>query len=235
MHRVFEKALHSESNTIELKGEEANHLFVRRLQAGETIEIINGTGGVAQAEIVLSEKRKASLKVNAFAQHPPASPQIILVQALPKSQKLEWITQKATELGANVILPVETEFAEVRISDREKGKQERRLKIVIEACKQSGNPWRPECRTPITFRQLLAELPSLGQVFLAEQSGELPELPSPTPDKLCICIGPEGGFSEREQAALREAGAIPLRLGPHILRTETAAVAGLTALQMLSR
>lgn len=226
---------------VALDAEESHHLFtVLRSGREQTLNLTDGRGHRFTARSVGGSRRKATLEILAVQDDAGefAPPQLVLACAVVKAKRFEWALEKAVEAGAHQVIPLGTEHGVVEPGG---GKFQRWQTIMKAALKQSGRTWLPD----------LAELTEL-QVFLAQTSGWLAygavptaqeEAPSwtryltslqgPTPARLTVLIGPEGGWSPAEEDLLKKSPAVPLNLGPHVLRTETAAVAGLLALQEL--
>lgn len=156
---------------------------------------------------------------------------VTLAQGLPKGEKIEWILQKGTELGAARFLPFSSERTVVKLDGNKASKKQTRWsKIVKEAAEQAHRGNIPELVQPISWKALLAEIPHYDLALIAyEKGGEAlgKVLASPAKSILLI-IGPEGGFSESEVLAASSTGAMPITLGNRILRTETAAISLLT-------
>ena len=162
---------------------------------------------------------------------------IVLFQALPKKDKMEWIIQKAVELGAAEIVPVSSRRCVVRLDDKKKEKKLARWQTIVEAAaKQSGRGKIPEIHTVLSFSQALSYAEELDTVLipyeLSDNMAESVEVMKKAAGgrSIGIFIGPEGGFERSEVEAAMEAGAAPVSLGKRILRTETA---GMTALSVL--
>jgi 16S rRNA (uracil1498-N3)-methyltransferase len=147
---------------------------------------------------------------------------------------MDWVLQKATELGVTAIVPLATERTEVRL-DAERG--EKRLAhwqgVIAAACEQSGRARLPTLAAPVALRDWLAGVSEPGWYLDPEAEHGLRALEPGTTVSVVIAIGPEGGFSERDLGSLRGAGFRGLRLGPRVLRTETAGPAAIAALQAL--
>jgi len=223
------------SDELQLSKEEARHLIkARRAKVGDLIEVLDGQGNVASAEIVSSEP--VLLRVRDRRHVPRLQPRVTLVQALPKSQKFELILQKATELGVTAVAPVESANCEARIvAGRGESKAERRRQILIEACKQSGNPWLPTLHPACSLRDFLADngvAASCDVWLLATQhEAQRPIVEAAAGQgSVGVFIGPEGDFSAAEKAAILAFGARPVSLGSWTLRSETAAIAALAKL-----
>lgn len=231
-----------EGALVALPAAACEHLLrVLRLPEGAQLILCNGDGVDYRAQLTLSGKRSASAQILQAAPNLAESPlRIVLAQALARGEKMDWIIQKATELGVTQIAPVATDRTEVKL-DAERA--ERRLAhwhgVAIAACEQSGRARLPQIAAPTTLGAYLASVggDSLG-LTLDPQGESLAALLDANAfdaarTTIHVVIGPEGGLSERDQAPLRAAGFQGLRLGPRILRTETAGMAALTALQSL--
>ena len=225
----------------ELDEAEAKHAVgVLRAQVGDRIGILDGAGRTGEAEIVAAHKKRVALRIVARTTVAPFAPRRILAQALVREQKMDWLIQKAAELGVHEIWPLQTDQAVVRIRPEEAEKKAARWQaIALAACKQSGNPWLPRI-APV--RKLPAALAALQASEGAACFGALQDGAVPLPEyfgclrrencpQVVAFIGPEGDFSAGETAALRAAGVQPVTFGPIVFRVETAALFILSALQ----
>lgn len=225
----------------ELDEAESKHLAgVLRAAAGARIEILDGAGRTGAAEVVAPHKKRTAIRILSQERPPAFAPRRILAQALVREQKMDWLIQKAVELGVHEIWPLQTEHAVVKIRPEEAGKKAARWQaIALAACKQSGNPWLPEIAPP---RPLAAALAALRSAPGAACFGALQEGAVPLPElfgrlkregcpQVAAFIGPEGDFSPGEVAALLAAGVRPVTFGPIVFRVETAALFVLSALQ----
>ena len=224
----------------ELDEEESKHLVsVLRAAPGLRIEVLDGEGRTGAAAVVAPHKKRTSIRLLSQTRAAPFAPRRILVQALVREQKMDWLIQKAVELGVHEIWPLQTEQAVVRIRPEEAGKKTARWQAIARgACKQSGNPWMPAIAPVRGLSAALAALPPGGAACfgaLQENAVPLPEFFGPLRRENCphiaMFIGPEGDFSAGEVAALLAAGARPVTFGPIVLRVETAALFILSALQ----
>jgi 16S rRNA (uracil1498-N3)-methyltransferase len=162
----------------------------------------------------------------------------VLGCAVVKGRRFEWVLEKAVELGAHRIVPLRTERGVVTARP---GKQSRWQSLLVAALKQSGRALLPELAPTAELGDLLDEgRPGLtlfgsvpGETEAVPWTDLLHPVPRPLPPRLTLLVGPEGGWTPAERGLLREGGARAVGLGPHVLRTETAAVAGLAALQAL--
>jgi 16S rRNA (uracil1498-N3)-methyltransferase len=215
----------------------ATHLLrVLRLGLGDEVTLFNGDGFDYRARISALAKRSAEAEVLDRLEVGRESPlRVTLAQALARGEKMDLVLQKATELGVQRIAPVITERTEVKL-DAERA--DRRLAhwrgVVASACEQCGRACLPEVAEPMPLHAFLAAMQSPGQLILAlDPEGDHALSTLPDFESLVLVIGPEGGLSPRDLSQLRAAEAKGLRLGPRILRTETAGLAALSALQAL--
>jgi 16S rRNA (uracil1498-N3)-methyltransferase len=228
----------AEGQTLALPDSTATHLLrVLRLGLGDEVLLFNGDGHDYRARISALGKRSAEVQVEARIEVRRESPlQVTLAQALARGEKMDWVLQKATELGVSRIAPVITERTEVRL-DAERA--DRRLQhwrgVIASACEQCGRAALPVIEEPQPLAGWLAQARAPGHLLLAlDPEGEHSLADLPTFERLSLVIGPEGGLSPRDLDQLRAAGAKGLRLGPRILRTETAGIAALAALQAIA-
>jgi 16S rRNA (uracil1498-N3)-methyltransferase len=225
--------------TAELDEAESKHLAsVLRVQVGDRIGVLDGAGRLGEAEVVAPHKKRTSIRLLSQQAVPPFAPRRILVQALVREQKMDWLIQKAVELGVHEIWPLQTEHAVVKIRPEEAGKKTLRWQaIALGACKQSGNPWMPNIAPVRGLASVLAALPPGAACFGALQEHALPlpeffgRLRKENCPQVAAFIGPEGDFSAGEVAALLSAGVQPVSFGPIVFRVETAALFILSALQ----
>ena len=239
MHRFYPDPEKSRDDLAFLTPEDSRHaLTVLRLKPGSTVEVISG-GLPWLARIVGEENRIVC--VRKLTPLPSTEPKltVTLFQGIPKADKMDWIIQKATELGVSRIVPVEMERCVVRLSRTDEAKKlERWRKISREAGKQSGRCVLPEILPPMPVRQLIMQdfLPALNVVPWEEADGFGPLAlvkAYPGAESLGILIGPEGGISPDEIGLLKTRDFIPITLGRRILRTETAGMAAVAALMCL--
>lgn len=235
MHRCFVDTHFNIGDVVEITGPEAAHIQrVLRLSEGDEVELFNGSGTVAKGvlESVLKQSVTVCIKETYESLAEPKV-KITLFQGIAKEAKMDYIIQKATELGVYKIVPVETEFSVVKIKDSAK-KTERWQKIAFEAAKQCKRATVPEIAQPVSFKEALSALKQ-NDICLApyEQAkyGSLKELAfGKNPESAGYIIGPEGGFSEKEAQAFKDENIPLVTLGKRILRTETAATATLAVL-----
>lgn len=242
MHRfVTEERISGVGEEISLGKEESVHASkVLRLRPGEAVQLIDGE---KRYDAVLTEvsAEETKARVTALCPSPEAPARAVLWQGLPKADKLELIAQKATELGAWEIWPVEMLRSVARLGKNDPKRQERLSRIALEAAKQSGRAHVPEVRAAVSFDKALKRLEeeSFDLILVAwEEEHALPLSKAigeyrqfnGVPGRVLIVIGPEGGIDEAEQQRLAALGAQSVTLGPRILRTETAGLCALAAL-----
>jgi 16S rRNA (uracil1498-N3)-methyltransferase len=219
--------------------DDAHHwIDVLRINSGDRAVVCDGLGGEAVVRIVAIEGGKVIVNVLERRLHDSSRVMITLVQAIPKAQKIDWIIQKATELGVWSILPVMTEHGVVKLEDERAGQRHARWqRIATEAAKQCRTPWIPRVAAAVKFKTLLATpLPADVMVIGSLEPDALPfkrclaDLAARRPKSVALLIGPEGDFSPAEYKMARVAGAIPVSYGTPVLRVETAALYGLSVL-----
>ena len=205
---------------------------VLRLRVGQALILFDGRGLQASAVMVEVQRRSVMVEIESTALIDRESPlAITLVQAVSKGERMDWAIQKAVELGVHRIVPLVCERSVVKLSDeRWQKKQAHWQGVIISACEQCGRNRLPELAAAVDFRSYLAQAGDPSRWILAP--GDSAEWPTQRPEfPLQIMVGPEGGFSDSEIAAAIKAGVQPVAMGPRVLRTETAAVAVLSAIQ----
>ena len=239
MHRFYADEARLSADAAYLTAEDARHaLRVLRMTEGQQAEIFQqGRRYLGEISAIAGE----DVALRLLEELPTTEPQlrVTLYQGLPKADKMELIIQKAVELGAERIVPVAMSRCVVRLDERDgRKKQDRWQKIAREACKQSCRCQVPAVDAPLSFRELLHRLPDHDAALVPWEDARgysLNQFHQEHPDvtRLAVVIGPEGGMSAEEVAAMREAGCLPVTLGPRILRTETAGLAAISALMCL--
>ena len=213
----------------------AHLLRVLRLQVGDACVLFNGDGHDYDARITSIGKREARAEIGAARRIDNESPlRITLLQGIARGEKMDLILQKATELGVARILPVSSDRSEVKLDAQRADKRLAHWRgIVVSACEQSGRAVVPEVAAPQSLAQ--AALLRTGRGFILDPFADntLSSLRDSVLRECTIAIGPEGGWSPRDREQLLAAGYEGLRLGPRVLRTETAGIAAIAALQAL--
>jgi 16S rRNA (uracil1498-N3)-methyltransferase len=209
---------------------------VLRMREGAPLRVFDGTGSEFAAEITEIEGDKVTVRLGSQAQVATESPlKITLVQGISRGERMDWTLQKATELGVAAIAPVLTARSVVRLDSKQAEKKQQHWHgIVIGACEQCGRARVPSVAAPVTLRDYFANVRKDGMrmVLSPTAPASLAGIAS-LPSKVELLIGPEGGLDDDELVAAEKAGFMPVRLGPRVLRTETAAVVALSVLQAL--
>ena len=222
--------------TVALPEETANHLVrVMRLREGDGCVLFNGDGRDYPSTLVAVGKREVQVRVDAAVSVDNESPlRITLLQGVARGEKMDLILQKATELGVAAIVPVNAERTEVKLDAARASKRLAHWTSVVQsACGQSGRAVLPTVGAPEALAAAVATLPPQTLRLTLDPQGthRLSTLQQAPENGVVIAIGPEGGWSPRDRALLDSAGFQGLQLGPRILRTETAGLAAIAALQ----
>ena len=223
---------------VELPQQASEHIArVLRLDRGHPLRLFNGDGNEYTAEIASLGKRSVSVRViEALPASDRESPlRITLGQGIARGEKMDLILQKATELGVVGIVPLVTVRTEVKLdADRAQRRMAHWRAVIASACEQSGRTCLPDIREPIRLADWAATLGDDAglRLTLDPNANVAPRDISPD-GRITLAIGPEGGLSEQDLAALKQSGFSGLRLGPRILRTETAGLAAIAALQAI--
>ena len=219
---------------LELPAEVAHHLHVVRMEPGDTLTLFNGDGGEYTAVLTEVQKKKAWAEVKLFQPRDVELPfAVTLAQALPEGSKMDWIIEKAVELGVAAVQPLAARRCVVRLSaERAAKKLEHWQGIVVAASEQCGRNRLAQVTPPQEFRDWIGQNDLHKRVILTPRaSASLAEWARHQPPQaLTIMVGPEGGFSDEEEAEALRHGALPLSIGPRVLRTETAALAAVSIL-----
>ena len=222
--RLFVRQALSEGARVELDPNQTNYLGnVMRLGVGAELLVFDDRSGEWLARISEATKKRMTLSVERRTREQEIVPDVWLAFAPVKRAQTDWLVEKATELGAARLIPVMTRRTIV-----ERVKIERLEAIAIEAAEQCGRTALPEIAEPVTLDQLLKDRESKRTLYFADEGGGEPVAAAFKPGPALIVTGPEGGFTDEERAAIRAgSNAIPISLGPRILRAETAALAAL--------
>ena len=221
---------------VSLPDAAAQHLRVMRVREGEACVLFNGDGQDYAGQVLSLTKREVVVEVGAGAPVDNESPlRITLVQGIARGEKMDLILQKATELGVAAIVPVDAERTEVKLEGERLAKRVTHWRSVIVAgCEQSGRASVPElgaAEALMAAAQRLANADAVRVILDPQGDLSLASMEPPTSGHVIIAIGPEGGWSPRDREVLRAAGFAGLKLGPRVLRTETAGLAAIAALQ----
>ena len=211
------------------------HIHVLRLNAGDAITLFNGTGNDFDATLQEIGKRHAECHITAQRQPENESPlAITLVQAISSGERMDFTLQKSVELGVHAIQPIISERCVVRLSgERAEKRVQRWQDIVIAACEQSGRSVVPTVLPIVSFNDYLRQMPPELHLMMSLRRATTLRDIAPAPQTLRLMIGPEGGWTPAEEQVALEAGVQTITLGKRVLRTETAAMAAMAAMQVL--
>lgn len=234
MTRVYVESPVAAGKRVVVEGSAANHIArVLRLRSGDALTVFDGSGGEFGARI--EEFRKEAVVVT-VEEHRPLDREsplpLTLIQGISRGERMDWVIQKATELGASRIVPVFTKRSVVRLDEKQAQRKLQHWRaIAVAACEQCGRNRIPDLAAPLDFFDAL-HLDSTPTRLLLSPTGDLriDDLKD-VGTGITVLIGPEGGLEDIEQESAIAAGFQAVRLGPRILRTETAAIAALTIIQ----
>lgn len=232
--RIFTEQALATGGELALEPGPSQHLArVLRLGQGDELCLFDGSGAEYRARIVAAHKRQVTVALLGSAPGLVESPlRIHLGISISRGERMDWVVQKATELGVAAISPLYTERTEVRLRGaREERKWQHWRQVIVSACEQCGRSVIPAVQEPVPLAQWLQHAGGERRFVLHHRAtGSAPEAPE-LPASISLLVGPEGGLSEAEIVAAEAAGFEPLALGPRVLRTETAPLAALAILQ----
>ena len=236
MPRFYVDFALSPDSVVELPDNVVRHLNVLRVKNTEEIVLFNGNGKAYPALPEVLEKRRASVRILREEATDNESPlNITLVQAVSAAERMDFTLQKSVELGVAEIRPVISERCVVRLSgERAEKRVVRWQEIVVSACEQSGRNIVPKVLPLTTYAQALQQLPQETTKLLMSlnRAQKLSDV-RPQSDKVVFMVGPEGGWTEKEEQQAFDAGFQSVTLGKRVLRTETASLAAIAAMQTL--
>ena len=234
--RIFTAQPLHEHSRFELEPEPSHHLLqVLRLGPGATLQLFDGSGAEYAASIAEVSKKQVEVEVHELLRlEPSANLSICLMLGISRGERMEFALQKAVELGVSALQPLFTERCQVKLSGQ---RLMQRLahwrRLIINACEQSGRCRIPDLMQPQTLTTALQqERPGISLLLDPHGQRSLPELSEPV-SKVTLLVGPEGGLSDEERSQAQHHNFMGIRLGPRILRTETAPLAAIAALQTL--
>ena len=215
----------------------AHHVFVLRMQVGETLQLFNGSGGCYIASLTALDKKQATAVLKLFLpEEVELAHALNLVQALPEGNKMDWIMEKAVELGVTALQPLATQRCVVRLSaERAEKKMAHWQGVLIAAAEQCGRNRLPHLAAPLDLSKWLAQQDIHPRIMLSPRAElSLTDwVKHRPPQALSLLIGPEGGLSDEEEDLAVRHGVIALSMGPRILRTETAGLAAVAAINAI--
>ncbi len=234
--RLYHDGTLSPGAIVELPERATRHVQALRLRAGDAVTLFNGDGTEWTGTLAGLGRRGASVALSNHAVFDRESPLAVrLAQGICAADRMDLVLQKATELGVAEIQPVITSRAVVRLSaERQERRHQHWQNVVIAACEQCGRNTIPAVRSGMDFTAWLAQPPEEGALrILLSPEGTTRLRDLSVPSAVTVLIGPEGGLAPDERALATAAGFVPVRFGPRILRTETAPLAALAAMQAL--
>lgn len=238
VHRFYCPVSLPSAGLFELPPAAAHHAHrVLRLRINDPVQLFDGQGHACNATINAISGKQVDVCISEACPAQSQAPlHIVLVQAMSSSEKMDWVVQKATELGAAEVQPVQSQRSVAKLSpERAEKRTEHWRGVVIAACEQSGRNDLMQIHAPVELSNWLSASRALpGSKFILLPEGSLVMHSQSKPQGAAtLLIGPEGGFTTDEAIMAKQVGFIPVLLGPRVLRTETAALAGISALQTL--
>lgn len=207
-----------------------------RLQAGDSIRVFNGDGLNYSGELLSVKKNEVQVRITAAQPVSNESPlQITLAQAISSGDRMDFTIQKAVEMGVTAIQPIASQRSVVKLSgERAEKRREHWQNVVISACEQSGRAVVPQVAAPLPLADWLSQAPNFAmRLTLSPTATQSMRQLTPPTSSICLLIGCEGGLTDAEVALAASQGFTAIQLGQRILRTETAALATLAAIQTL--
>lgn len=221
---------------LELDEHACRHLIqVLRMRTGDGFILFNGQGLAWQARLKNADKRNAVASIEQALPGNTESPlSIHLGLSISKGERMDYAIQKAIELGVTEITPLFTRYSMVKLDDKRKDKRHQHWQgIIIGACEQCGRNLLPTLHPAIDNNMWINQLDTDQKLLLDPLAPQTLSDLKDTPQSISLYIGPEGGLSDEEMEAAKQAGFVGIQLGPRVLRTETAVVASLTAVQIV--
>ena len=219
---------------LRVEGPALHHLRVARVVPGEAVEVFDGRGRAWAARLESVDEQVAVLRLGE-ERSGATGRTVVLIQGLPKGDKLDWALQKTTELGVSAVWPVVTARSVARPKPESlESRHARWFRIVEEAARQSGRADVPEVTALRSLEEAVGALPAGMRLLVLDEDERTARLGAEAGEgPVALVVGPEGGLAREEVEALRAAGGIPVSLGPLVLRTETAGVAALAVIRHL--
>ena len=236
LSRLYLPAELVEGETVRLDEDSGHYLrTVLRLKKGFALTVFNGDGREFPATVESASRDGVFLSIGAPCIRETESPlHTYLGLGISRGERMDFAIQKAVELGVSRVTPLLTEHCVVRLDEEKKDmRRQHWQKVARSACEQSGRNRVPEIDEPVKLEDWLDQPTGLRLFFDPQGHLGLRDLPQPEDQRVTLLSGPEGGFAEKERGWAREADFTPIRLGPRILRTETAVLAALAAVQVL--
>ncbi len=233
--RFFALVKLSPGAEIELPERASRHCAVLRLRRGETVILFNGEGGEFTAELTRVSRDNTHARVISRQPVERESPlAIALAQCVSSRDRMDITLQKSTELGVTRIVPIASERSVVRLSsDRADRRVEHWRNVIVAACEQCGRNRVPEIAAITDFETFLGEADAEGMRLLLAPDADRDLRCLEPPRSVTLLVGPEGGLAPEERRRAETSGFVPVRFGPRVLRTETAPLAAIAAMQAL--
>lgn len=234
--RIYQPIQTTPGETIKLDGDAVRHLIqVLRLRQGDRFCLFNGRGKAWQATLDSIDKRQVSACIQEEVSQDTESPLATqLGLGISKGERMDYAIQKAVELGVNEITPLFTRYSMVKLDEKRKDKRQQHWQgIIISACEQCGRNQLPVLHEPVDVQTWLDNIDTEQKLLLDPLAKQHLKDITQKPGSTSLLIGPEGGLSDEELDTARQSGFTGIQLGPRVLRTETAVVAALTAIQVI--
>lgn len=230
--RLYVAGIPPVGETFDLPEGSVKHIQARRLRSGHGLVLFDGTGGEYHTTLLELGRRNATARIDAYHPREAESPvAVTLLQGISRGERMDYSIQKATELGVARIIPVLTERCVVKLdADRWRKKQRHWQAVAIAACEQCGRNRIPAVEMPCSLDAALSFIEELPGVVFDTEGDQPASSLNPTAE-LATLIGPEGGLAPAEIARVADLGWPRIRLGPRILRSDTAPVAALAVIQ----
>lgn len=237
VHRFFLPPDACAASTFPLSEADSHHADrVLRLREGDEVSVLDGQGGEILGSVVRRDSQGVWIRSSRRRRQARLPADVTLVQSILKGKAMDWTVEKATELGVRRFVPFQ---ARRSVSVSRPAEDSRRCeawrRTSVEAAKQCGNAWLPEILTPASLADLSRLLAGQSLILVAALSGPTTTVGVAVGnrplDSVAICVGPEGDFTPDELEGLRQIGARPVTLGPHVLRAETAAISATAIVQ----
>ncbi len=234
--RVFVESVLQIGEIVNLENDAAHYLGrVLKVRTGDTVQVFNGRGGCYEAGIIGIDKRSVSIKpLRYLAENNESALALTLAQGISRGQHMDYTVQKAVELGVTRIVPLFTEFSNVRLAAERAGKRlDHWQKIITSACEQSGRNILPVLVEPVPLQEWVSSDTSPLKLLMDPEAGQGLSMLTANNSNITLLCGPEGGLSQKEIEYALACGYQKISLGPRILRTETAAIAAIAVCQAL--
>lgn len=235
--RIYTDTPLAVSTTLVLSKQASHHVLrVLRCRENDPLTLFNGRGGSYAGRIVSASKSLVEVEILDFESE-PAEPALLITLGLGISRSLhmDYAVQKSVELGVHALAPLFMQRGNVKLDHkRAKSRMEHWQKIIIHACEQSGRNTLPTLCAPLDLHEWVSGNPDAARfIFVPSAQQPLAGVAGINSREVSILVGPEGGFTDAEQETAEKHGYVPVNLGPRTLRTETASVAAITALQVI--